>query len=326
MSAKGGWMGWSAKKKLLVFGSFGLLIVALGIGLGVGLGIGLKHSGGNEGSGNTSGSGSGSGTGAGTGTGNGNGTTGGNTTSIWQPGVGIKWQIELLYALNDTTVDADIYDIDLFDSPNSTITKLQEMDRKVICYFSAGTYEKWRQDANEFKTSDLGDSLDDWPGEKWLNTNSQNVRNIMRQRLDLAQAKGCDGVDPDNIDGYNNKNGLGLTQDDAISYVKWLASQAHDRNLSIGLKNGGDIIGSVMDKMQWSVNEQCAVYEECDLYSAFVNASKPVFHIEYPKGDDTNNDNNVSTKQRNSVCNAANSRNFSTVIKNMDLDNWVEYC
>lgn len=325
MPTKGGWMAWSAKKKALIFGFIGFLIIALGVGLGVGLGLGLKNSGGDDGSEGSGGSGSG-GTGTGTGGSNGNGTTGGNTTAIWQPEVGTKWQIELLYVLNDTSVDADIYDIDLFDSPNSTITKLQGMGRKVICYFSAGTYENWRKDAGEFKTSDMGESLDDWPGEKWLDTNSENVREIMRQRLDLAQAKGCDGVDPDNIDAYNNKNGLGLTQDDAIDYVKWLASQSHGRNMSLGLKNGGDIIGSVIDKMQWSVNEQCAVYEECDVYSAFVNASKPVFHIEYPKGDDTDNYNTVSTTQRNSACNAASSGNFSTVIKNMDLDNWVEYC
>lgn len=323
MPAKGGWMAWSAKKKALICGSIGLFIIALGVGLGIGLGLGLKNSGG--GSGNEGSGSGGTGTG-GSGNGNGNGTTGGNTTTIWQPEVGTKWQIELLYALNDTSVEADIYDIDLFDSPNSTITNLQEMGRKVICYFSAGTYEDWRKDAGDFETSDLGHSLDDWPGEKWLDTNSDNVRNIMQRRLDLAQAKGCDGVDPDNIDAYNNKNGLGLTQDDAISYVKWLATQTHDRNMSLGLKNGGDIVDSVIDKMQWSVNEQCVVYKECDIYSAFINASKPVFHIEYPKGDNTNNDITVSTTQRNSVCNAANSGNFSTVIKNMDLNDWVEYC
>ncbi|KAJ5726356.1 uncharacterized protein N7483_007713 [Penicillium malachiteum] len=314
MAGKGGCLAWSIKKKVLIFGSISVLILALGLGLGIGLGLGLKHNDTDDGSG-----GSDSDT-------NGNGTSGGNTTVKWQPSVGVKWQIELLYALNDTSADAQIYDIDLFDNPNSTISTLQTMGRKVICYFSAGTYENWRSDADEFKSSDLGDNLSDWPGEKWLDTNSQNVRKIMQQRLDLAVSKGCDGVDPDNIDAYDNKNGLDLTEDDAIDYVNWLASEAHGRNLSLGLKNGGDIIDSVIDNMQWSVNEQCAQYDECDTYSAFIDADKPVFHIEYPKGDDTDNDNNVTSKQKNTACNAANVGNFSTVIKNMDLDNWVEYC
>ncbi|KAJ5885020.1 hypothetical protein N7495_009530 [Penicillium taxi] len=317
MSKRGGCFAWSTSKKILIFGGITFIIVALGVGLGAGLGVGLNH--GNDD--DDSGSGS-----SGNGTDTGNGTTSTNTTVKWQPAAGVKWQIELLYPLNDTSVDAHVYDIDLFDNPKSMISELQTLGRKVICYFSAGTYEQWREDAGNFSKSDLGDNLDDWPGEKWLNTNSANVRKIMQTRLDLAVTKGCDGVDPDNIDGYDNTNGLKLTEDDAINYVNWLAGQAHSRGLSVGLKNGGDIIDSVIDNMQWSVNEQCAEYNECDTYAAFTDAGKPVFHIEYPKGDSTNNDDSVTTSEKNSACNAASSTDFSTVIKNMDLDVWVEYC
>lgn len=38
----------------------------------------------------------------------------------------------------------------------------------------------------------------------------------MLARLDRAQTLGCDGVDPDNVDAYNNDNGLNLTENDAI--------------------------------------------------------------------------------------------------------------
>lgn len=72
----------------------------------------------------------------------------------------------------------------------------------MLCYFSAGSYENWRPDAAQFTQSDLGLDLDGWAGEKWLNTNSENVRRIMKDRIDLAKEKGCDGVDPDNVDGY----------------------------------------------------------------------------------------------------------------------------
>ncbi|KAJ5110964.1 hypothetical protein N7532_001499 [Penicillium argentinense] len=309
MTSKGGWWAWSTKKKVFLFSLIGIAIVAIGVGLGVGLGIGLKH-GSDD---NDEGSGSG-------------GDTGGNTTVKWQPEVGVKWQIELLYPLNNTNIDADVYDIDLYDNEKSTISNLQDMGRKVICYFSAGTYEEWRSDASSFEDSDLGNNLDDWPGERWLDTNSKNVRKIMQTRLDLAQTKGCDGVDPDNIDAYDNDNGLKMTKSDAINYVNWLAGQAHSRGLSIGLKNGGAIISSVIKNMQWCVNEQCAQYEECDTYAAFTDANKPVFHIEYPKGDETNDEKNVTTKQMSSACKADSASDFSTVIKNMDLDNWVEYC
>ncbi|GIK01239.1 hypothetical protein Aspvir_005271 [Aspergillus viridinutans] len=312
-----GWKSWTTRKKLFVLSLVLLIIIALGVGLGVGLGIGLGGGGGNE-----EGSGSGSGSGGGT-------TSppeGNYTTAKWQPAVGTKWQIELLNALNDTSVDAEIYDIDLFTNNQSTIAALQQASRKVICYFSAGSYENWRPDKAKFKDSDLGNDLADWPGEKWLNLSSANVRQIMLDRLDMARDKGCDGVDPDNVDGYDNDNGLDLTQADSIQFVNFLANAAHARNMSVGLKNAGAIIPSVIRNMQWSVNEQCAQYDECDTYSVFPQNGKPVFHIEYPKGDKTNNDLSVTTTQKNKACEFSGSANFSTVIKNMDLDNWVEYC
>lgn len=52
----------------------------------------------------------------------------------------------------------------------------------------------------------LKNALDGWLGERWLNTNIYNVRSFMRRGLDLATDKGCDGVDPDNIDAYDNEN------------------------------------------------------------------------------------------------------------------------
>jgi hypothetical protein len=36
-----------------------------------------------------------------------------------------------------------------------------------------------------------------------------------------------------------------------IDFLTFLASEAHSRGMSIGLKNGGDIIGAVIDKMRY---------------------------------------------------------------------------
>ena len=64
----------------------------------------------------------------------------------------------------------------------------------------------------------------------------------MLARLELSVTKGCDGVDPDNVKGYDNDNGLGLTQVSALNYVNFLADAAYVRNLAIGLKNAVDIV------------------------------------------------------------------------------------
>ena len=104
---------------------------------------------------------------------------------------------------NDTTLDVQVFDFDLFDNTVETISALHSKGLKVICYFSAGSYEDGRPDQGKFnKTTDLGKPLDGWPGEWWLNLKSDNVRDVMLDRLDLAVEKECDGVDPDNVDAY----------------------------------------------------------------------------------------------------------------------------
>ena len=247
--------------------------------------------------------------------------SGTTTATVWQPTAGASWQIVLEYPLNSTSDDVSVYDIDMFDNPASTIDNLHSLGRKVICYFSAGSYEDWRPDAGNFTKSDYGNGLDGWPGEYWINTKSTNVRNIMTARLQLAHSKGCDGVDPDNVDAYNNDNGLGLTQADAADYVTFLANGASALGMSVGLKNAGDIISDVLPLMQWSVNEECEQYTECEKFQPFIQNGKPVFHIEYPDSAPK-----VTPAQKATYCDDKTAAGFSTLLKDMDLSNWVDAC
>jgi len=295
----GGWKTWSTKKKLIVLVSAVLILVLV---LGLALGLGLKRDKEREPRETPP------------------------TSAKWQPAAGSTFQIVLLYQLDDTSTNADIYDIDLFYNTKDTISQLHRDGRKVLCYFSAGSYEDWRDDRTQFHKSDLGSNLAGWPGERWLDINSENVRRIMLSRLDIARDKGCDGVDPDNVDGYDNHNGLGLTRADAADYVNWLANETHARDMSMGLKNAGDIIPYVIRNMQWSVNEQCGEYKECETYARFIEAGKPVFHIEYPKGNKVNDSLSATNVQKQSVCGSDGARGFSTVMKNMNLDDWIQTC
>jgi hypothetical protein len=187
----------------------------------------------------------------------------GNLT-IRQPIIGSTWEIilssafpaPLLTSLNLTYANTSIFDINLFTHPSSTISALHSAGKKVICYFSAGSYKPARPDSAHFARSDQGAQLDRWAGEFWLNTSSPGVRAIMLARLDLARSNGCDGVDPDNVDGYANAHGLGLSITTALSYLSFLADAAHARGLSIGLKDAGAVVGQVVDVMQWEVNKQ----------------------------------------------------------------------
>lgn len=94
----------------------------------------------------------------------------------------------------------------------------------------------------------------------------------------------------------------------------------------MGLKNAGDIIPYVLPVVHFSVNEQCVENSECSTFHAFINASKPVFHIEYPAGAGA--DLKAETVQQfcRNEGKAQGSDGFSTVLKKMNLDGWVEYC
>ena len=120
---------------------------------------------------------------------------------------------------------------------------------------SAGTFEEWRPDAKQFLDADLGSPLAEWPGERWLNVKSDNVKKIMAARMQMCKDKGFLGLDPDNVDGYTNANGLGLTGAAQLAYNKWVADTAHGLGLAVGLKNDLSQVAKLVGYYDFFVNE-----------------------------------------------------------------------
>ena len=208
------------------------------------------------------------------------------TSGDWyRPAVDVNAQVQLQGTPN-ISYDVELYVLDLFDTDSAVIDALHADGRKMICYFSAGTFENWRDDAGRFTATDKGRRLGNWPGERWLDIRSQNVRAIMADRLDLAVQRGCAGVDPDNVDGYTNRTGLPLTYQDQIDYNTWLAEQAHQRGLAISLKNDLGQINDLVAHFDFAINESCHEWDECELLMPFIEAGKPVVHINYLYADD----------------------------------------
>lgn len=227
------------------------------------------------------------------------------TAGIWQPRPGTSWQWQLSGRL-DTSVVADVYDVDLEDTPAATIAQLQAAGRRVICYFSAGSFEAWRSDAAKFPAAVKGKKMDGWD-ELWLDVrNVEALAPVMLGRLDLAAAKGCDAVEPDNVDGYANDTGFPLRGADQLAYNRWLAAAAHERGLAIGLKNDLDQVLELVDHFDFAVNEECFSYRECELLTPFVRAGKAVFGAEYE----------LSTA---AFCSQANALNMDFIRKDLAL-------
>jgi hypothetical protein len=194
------------------------------------------------------------------------------TTFYWQ----LQGQV-------NTTFAAKIYDVDLFDNSASLLLGLRTSGHLVICYFSAGTFENWRGDAValQLEHPDVIGRKNGWPGERWLDVRSQHVRDMMVARLDTASSKGCDAVEPDNVDGYGNNIGFPLTQQDSIDYDNFLANEARARKLYIAFKNSAEVAANHTQTHDFAIVEECFKYDECDAYTPFAAAGKAVIAVEY---------------------------------------------
>ncbi|KXK14530.1 MAG: hypothetical protein UZ14_CFX002001141 [Chloroflexi bacterium OLB14] len=224
-----------------------------------------------------------------------------------------NWHIQYTGDIN-TNINVGIYNLDLFETDASVIAQLKERNIFVMCYFSAGSYEDWRPDINQFPASVLGNPMEDWQGETWLDIRQIDLlAPVMEARLNLASSKGCHGVDPDNINGYTNETGFPLTYQDQLAYNIWLAESAHARGLSIGLKNDIEQIPNLVSYFDWQLNEECFSFQECDLLLPFIQAGKPVFQIEYE----------LSTTE---FCEQAKQFGFQSIRKNWQLDEYSETC
>jgi len=238
--------------------------------------------------------------------------------SWYRPTTNTSWQWQLQGEVN-TSYDVDVYDIDLFDSDISLIESLHNSGKKVICYFSAGSWENWREDKDDFPISALGRDMDGWAGEKWLDISNENIALVMKKRLDLAVKKGCDGVEPDNVDGYTNNTGFSLSANDQLAYNKFIANEARKRGLSVGLKNDVDQVVELLPYFDFAINEQCHIYNECDKLLPFVNSNKPVFNAEYAQKYVDNN------SERDNMCTESTSLKFKTLVLPLDLDDSFRY-
>lgn len=235
----------------------------------------------------------------------------------WRPPSGLTWQWHLSEPPVDTSVDAQVYDIDLFDNESSVIDDLHAQGRKVICYISVGSWEDWRPDADQFPSVVLGNDYEGWTGEKWLDIRRIDLlAPIMRIRLDLCKAKGFDGFEPDNIEIYDNTTGFPLTYADQLAYARWLADEAHARGLAIGLKNAPEMVADSLSFFDFAITEDCFYNGWCGQMLPFITAGKPVFAAEYT---DTGVD-------FNAACAWGREHHFSFILKNRILTAFRAAC
>jgi hypothetical protein len=215
----------------------------------------------------------------------------------------------------DTSVKAQVFDIDLLTNSRAVLRNLKRQHRRVVCYFSAGTNESFRSQSQQYPPETRGEPLADYPDEQWLDIRQvDKLKPLIERRLDLCKSKGFIGADFDNVDGYANRSGFPLTAADQLRFNRYLARAAHARGLAAGLKNDLGQVPKLARSFDFAVNEQCFQYHECGvLRRHFIRRGKPVFHVEY----------NLKPRQ---FCARANRFRFSSLFKHLDLGAYRRAC
>jgi Glycoside-hydrolase family GH114 len=192
------------------------------------------------------------------------------------------WQIQLSGTL-DTMVDARVYISDLNTSP-TVIRGRHNAGRIVICYFSGGTMERFRdEDASRFPEESLGMTLSNYPDERWIDVRHAAVRAIMQDRIAKAARVECDGIHPSGLAAFANpmSTGLDFSRADQLAYNRFLADAAHALGLSIGLVDGdASLSEELVADFDWRMVFGC-IGNNCPSATPFVQARKAAFLVEY---------------------------------------------
>ncbi|CZR50353.1 uncharacterized protein PAC_00225 [Phialocephala subalpina] len=220
------------------------------------------------------------------------------TWSPPKPAPGLTWQIQLNSKVN-LNHNVSIFDIDLFQNTKYDVAELHRRGIYVICYFSAGTWEPLRDDLDNFNRTAPGLHYDDPSGhfkeEQWFNTTDPVVRDGMAKRILRVKNMGCDAVDPDNVDTYDNETGFNAKPENvetdkqtSIDYISFLSNITHKASMQMSLKNAPEIVDYVIHMVDFQVNENCANSTQCWKFRKFIADGRPLFEIEYPTYLDAN--------------------------------------
>lgn len=239
--------------------------------------------------------------------------------SWWKPAKITSFDIQLNDPANERLVPkVQMVELDIDIDP-SILAKIKARGTKVVCYFNAGAWESYRDDAGSFPSGVKGNTYDGFPDERWLDIRAiGTLAPLMRARLDRCKNKGFDAVDPDNVNGFENNTGFPLTSTHQLAYNRWLANEAHARGLGIALKNTSSLASQLVSDFDFAVAESCFKYGFCNQLQPFLVANKAVFDLEY-------RDEGMSTSK---FCKQAKALGINALLKRSSsrVDNYRQAC
>ena len=241
-------------------------------------------------------------------------------TTWWQPAAGVSFDWELDDISPANTYSGSVVDVDAFTTTAETVAALHAKGKIVIAYLSVGTLENDRPDASLLPKEVIGKTYPQWPNEKWLDIRKiDKLKPWLNSRFNMIIKKGFDGVEPDNVDAYQNETGFAIAIADTKKYIDYLITLAHHNGLSIGQKNVGELTTEYAAKFDWALTEDAFQQGWQNDVAAYVKLNKPVFAVEYT-------DLTSQETFENTVCPNAGKLGYTAILKKRNLDAWVDKC
>lgn len=213
----------------------------------------------------------------------------------------------------DTSVDAELFVVDLFDVSAQQVAELHAKGRVVIAYVSVGSLEGYRDDTASFPAAAIGMPLADYPKESWIDIRNTAARTAMQARFDRARSKGFDGVYASTLGAYSQTTGFPLTRADQLAYDEFLANALHTRKLSAGLSGDFELGAALASSFDWALALGCIAQKDCDKLATFKSQHKPMFDLE-------------TEGERDTVCMEAQTSGIPTTLKHSAFDAWRVPC
>ncbi|MDQ0728333.1 endo alpha-1,4 polygalactosaminidase [Microbacterium sp. W4I20] len=157
-----------------------------------------------------------------------------------------------------------------------------------ICYVNGfqtqpGELETWDAELLLHRDGDVVFDPD-WPDEALLDTSTaerrERIAAVVVPWIEGCADAGFDAVEFDNLDTYTRSDGA-LSLDDNLALATAFVEAAHDAGLAAGQKNSAEDAAALQADagFDFAVTEECAVYEECQAYTAVYGEA--VIDIEY---------------------------------------------
>jgi len=224
--------------------------------------------------------------------------------------------------ISEIKTPAQVVDLDVLDTPKTTVEKLKKQWKIVIWYINIWAIENYRDDYEKFPKNVIWKTYSWWEDEKYLDVRKyEKFQKFILNRLEIAKEKGFNWIEPDNMDTYDNfeETWFKILEWDMREYLTWLNIETNKRWMFLIQKNAPELSKKMEKNFDAALLEWAFYNNFEDDFKNYIKNWKKVFNVEYTY--------NTSKKFfLENICTKSKKLWFISILKNRDLDEFILEC